>query len=223
MFESAEQDDAAGKVGPIRRALFQDVPYILDSLWRWGDFRVNRLGAVDFEEPHRFLLRPGWKCATFLFFALMGLFAIFGPTSDALCALRGSSFANSIRAIVSFLLIFMALMLFLRVLNAVTFHLARKGEILAATRAASASRSESPFANLAQSPSGGERRFHSMRVALDRRTEASIGNLSRFFRVLPRLDGKDRRALVVGLFTLSFGSLLVVSPIVAAAYGFAYG
>ena len=46
--------------GAFRRALFQDVPYILDSLWRWGEFRANRLGEVEFDDPHRYVLRPAW-------------------------------------------------------------------------------------------------------------------------------------------------------------------
>ena len=72
--------------GSLRRALFQDVPYILDSLWRWVEFRTNRLGTVQFDEPHRYMLRPAWQSGAFVLFALMCLFAIFGPTSDALCA-----------------------------------------------------------------------------------------------------------------------------------------
>ena len=114
-------------------------------------------------------------------------------------------------------------MIYLRVLNLVTFHLARRGEILAAERVGEESRSASPSANPAKAPSNPERRFHTVRVALDRRAEESIGNLSRFFRVLPGLQGSDKRALLFGLFTLSFGALLVVSPIVATAYGFVTG
>ena len=38
--------------GPARRALFQDVPYILDSLWRRMEFKANRIGRVDFEKTH---------------------------------------------------------------------------------------------------------------------------------------------------------------------------
>ena len=72
--------------GALRRALFQDVPYILDSLWRWGEFRINRIGTVQFDDPHHFVLRPAWQCYAFILFVLMGLFAIFGPTWDALCS-----------------------------------------------------------------------------------------------------------------------------------------
>src|SRR5207342_1412208 len=61
------------------------------------------------------------------------------------------------------------------------------------------------------------------RVALDQRTEENIGNLSRFFRVLPKLPRTDAWALLIGLITLMFGTLLVVAPIVAMAYGFRHG
>ncbi len=51
--------------GALRSALFLDVPYILDSLWRWGEFRANRLGSVQFEDPHDYVLRPAWQSGAF--------------------------------------------------------------------------------------------------------------------------------------------------------------
>ena len=129
------EEPAANSPGALRSALFLDVPYILDSLWRWGEFRVNRLGSVNFDDPHDYVLRPAWQSGAFALFSLMCLFAIFGPTSDALCALRGSQFAGYIRVGVSALLIVGALLLFLRVLNAVTFYLMRRAETLATASA----------------------------------------------------------------------------------------
>ena len=209
--------------GALRSALFLDVPFILDSLWRWGEFRATRIGSVDFDDPHNYVLRPAWQSGTFALFSLMCLFAIFGPTSDALCALRGSMFATSIRNIISFLLLFAALVLFLRVLNAVTFYLARRAENLATERRGADSRSDSPFANLAQPQAGTERRFQSMRVAIDRRAEATVGNLRRFRRAIGLVRGTEKRALRIGLVVLSLGAFLIVAPIVATAYGFATG
>ena len=55
--------------GALRSALFLDVPYILDSLWRWGEFRANRLGSVEFDDPHNYVLRPAWQSGTFALFA----------------------------------------------------------------------------------------------------------------------------------------------------------
>ena len=46
--------------GPIRRALFQDVPYILDSLWRRTEFRLHRIdGTVEYS--YRFLIRAPFE------------------------------------------------------------------------------------------------------------------------------------------------------------------
>jgi hypothetical protein len=78
------EQGGASRPGALRRALFQDVPYILDSLWRWGEFRVNRLGTVQLEEPHRYVMRPAWQTGAFGLYVLMCAFAIFGPTWDAL-------------------------------------------------------------------------------------------------------------------------------------------
>jgi hypothetical protein len=209
--------------GALRRALFQDVPYILDSLWRWSEFRINRIGTVQFDDPHRFVLRPAWKCGAFGLFALMCLFAIFGPTWDAICSLRGFAFATSIRNIASLALFVVALLIFTRLLNAVAYHLTRRAEILVAQRPAAAASGENPAANTASGSSNAERRLHSVRVAIDRRAEESVGNLSRFFRALPKLPRSDAWALLFGLFALMFGALLVIAPIAATAYGFRHG
>jgi hypothetical protein len=224
MTEEVVAMERAPPPGPLRRALFQDVPYILDSLWRWTEFRANRIGTVDFQGEHRFILRPAWECGAFVLFALMGLFAIFGPTWDALCSLRGFDFANELRKIASLLLYAVALYIFTRVLNGVTYHLTRQAEQLATeAHPKDSARGDSPFANLAQNQQRVERRFHRVRVALDQRTEENIGNLSRFFRLLPKLPRTDAWALLFGLITLMFGSLLVIAPIVATAYGFQHG
>ena len=209
--------------GALRRALFQDVPYILDSLWRWGEFRVNRLGTVEFEDPHRYVMRPAWQSGAFMLYVLMCAFAIFGPTWDALCALRGFGFANTMRNVASVLLFIGAALIFMRLLNAVTFQLTRRAEILAALRPDVDASNESPFANLARTQEHAERRFQNMRVALDRRAQEHLGNLSGFFRVLPRLRANDAWSLVFGLLVLMFGSLLVVAPIAATAYGLRFG
>src|SRR5262245_16366198 len=209
--------------GALRRALFQDVPYILDSLWRWGEFRINRIGTVQFDDPHRFMFRPAWQCYAFILFVLMGLFAIFGPTWDALCSLRGFGFATTARNVASIALFVVAALIFTRLLNSVTFHLTRRAELLVAERPADTPANESPFAELAQNQENVERRFRSVRVAIDRRTEENIGNLSRFFRALPKLKRNDAWGLMFGLYVLMFGSLLVVAPIAAAAYGFRFG
>ena len=89
---------------------------------------------MQFEDPHGYVLRPAWKCSSFLLYALMCVFSIFGPTWDALCSLRGFGFANNMRSIVSLLLFVGAALIFMRLLNAVTFQLTRRAEILGAVR-----------------------------------------------------------------------------------------
>jgi hypothetical protein len=209
--------------GPLRRALFLDVPYILDSLWRWTEFRANRLGTVEFDAPHRFVLRPAWQSGAFGLFALLSLFAIFGPTWDAICSLGGYEFAVGARHAASILLLLVAALVFTRVLNSVTFHLARRAELLASQQSHAASGSTSPSASPAATHPSMERRMQSVRDALERRAEEHIGNLSRLFRALPKLQRRDARALVFGLCTLIFGSLLLVAPVAATAYGLRFG
>ena len=209
--------------GALRRALFQDVPYILDSLWRWGEFRLNRLGTVQFEEPHAYVPRPAWKCGAFMLYALMCVFAIFGPTWDALCSLGGFGFITTARNIASLLLFCAAALLFMRLLNGVTSQLTRRAEVMAALRPSTDTANESPFVSLAETQERTERRFQNVRVAIDRRAEEHIGNLSRFFRALPKLPPADAWSLFFGLIVLMFGSLLVVAPVAASAYGLRFG
>src|SRR5262245_41770139 len=171
--------------GALRRALFQDVPYILDSLWRWGEFRLNRLGTVQFEDPHAYVPRAAWKCGAFLLYALMCVFAVFGPTWDALCALGGFGFITHVRNVASLLLFVAAAWAFMRLLNGVTSQLTRRAEVMAALRPATDTANESPFVSLAQTQEQVERRFQNVRVAIDRRTEEHVGNLRRFFGALP--------------------------------------
>ncbi len=213
--------------GALRRALFQDVPYILDSLWRWGEFRINRLGVVGFEAPHHYKMRPAWQCGAFLLWALMSLFAVFGPTWDALCSLHGYDFVNDVRDVTSVLLLIVVVFVFIRLLNVITFHLSRRAEVLAALRPAEDTTNESPFAAPAEvqepSQAHGERRLQNVRVAIDRRTQEHFGNLASFFRALPKLQAGDAASLLFALFVLMIGALLVVAPIAATAFGLRYG
>src|SRR5262245_56969515 len=209
--------------GALRRALFQDVPYILDSLWRWGEFRANRLGVVDFDEPHRYHMRPAWQCGAFGLWTLMCLFAVFGPTWDALCSLHGYAFVTGIRSVTSLLLFFAVVVIFIRLLNVITFHLSRRAEVLAALRPTEDTTNESPFEVPAPGRPREERRLQSVRVAIDRRTQQHFGNLSSFFRALPRLRAGDTASLLFALVVLMFGALLVVAPIAATAYGLRFG
>jgi hypothetical protein len=117
--------------GPIRRALFQQVPSIIDSIWRRYEFGLHRIGTVGLASPHPLMLRPAWMCMSFALYALAGLFAVFGPTLDAMCSLADIGFTANARAAASVVLILVSVFLFLAVLNATTGYLVRTNDKLA--------------------------------------------------------------------------------------------
>lgn len=74
---------------PFLRGVFLDIPYILDSAWRHTEYALNRTFSKVVEKgvvkvPRE---RPHWQQPAFWFFALTLLFAIFGPTFDAVCSI----------------------------------------------------------------------------------------------------------------------------------------
>src|SRR3954465_10430521 len=95
--------------GPARRALFQDVPYILDILWRRTEFKANRIGRVDFEKSHELLTRPAWLSGVFILYVLVCAFAVFGPTLDAMCSVDSTDFARNFRVVIIGVLVLTAL------------------------------------------------------------------------------------------------------------------
>ncbi|HEY6126501.1 MAG TPA: hypothetical protein VIV63_17740, partial [Steroidobacteraceae bacterium] len=117
--------------GPMRRALFQDVPYILDSIWRRSEFDLHRLGKVSLDDPHALVLRPAWMCMAFILYVFVGLFAVFGPTLDAMCSVADAGFAGSARTWAGYILIAAAVVAFFAVLNGTTWRLTRNAEELA--------------------------------------------------------------------------------------------
>ncbi|MEP7207844.1 MAG: patatin-like phospholipase family protein [Casimicrobiaceae bacterium] len=75
----------------IRDALFLDIPYIVDSFVRHADYGVHRLHDYDVgpgggSEPvaRRFVVLPA-----FMLFALVLVFAAYGPTLSSLCSVFG--------------------------------------------------------------------------------------------------------------------------------------
>src|SRR5687767_576031 len=117
--------------GPIRRALFQQVPYILDSIWRRSEFALHRVGTVGLESPYALNVRSGWMSVSFALYALVSVFAVFGPTLDAMCSVADIGFTSKARAVISILLLLLSVLLFLLVLNATTWHLTRSTDELA--------------------------------------------------------------------------------------------
>lgn len=121
--KTARQERGTDDAGVLRETLFLDVPYLLDSLFRWTEFRGNRVGSVDLVDPRRPFVRQSvhtwpffWLCA------LVALFVIYGPTFDSLCALVGPKGFGAIQivllvglyALISWMVVFLAASLLTR-------------------------------------------------------------------------------------------------------------
>jgi Patatin-like phospholipase len=78
-------------------ALFLDVPYVLDSVWRKTEFAANRAGTLSLTQTGSFLLRePAWTPLGALF-VLITIYFCFGPTFESLCTVAGTSGFTVIR------------------------------------------------------------------------------------------------------------------------------
>ena len=102
--DSTPEGRASG-VGPIVEAWFLDVPYILDSLFRWTEFRANRAGVIDTHTPaHSYLPKPALLAPVFALYVVVSVFIVFGPTFDALCGLLGATGIHRLNIFVYWLL-----------------------------------------------------------------------------------------------------------------------
>ncbi|HLA70519.1 MAG TPA: hypothetical protein VK624_03345 [Steroidobacteraceae bacterium] len=221
---SDEKVKTRSRFGPFRRALFQDVPYGLDSLWRWTEFRSNRIGRVDFESPNAFKLRPAWKCGALILFALVAWFAVLGPTPDAFCSLAGFAFANQVRVVAAVLLAIVGLKVALRVADWASVHLARQAEEKAYANRANVINPAAKKPAAASAGTASQANFTgkfaaAVKRGMRGREEARLDNLGIFFKALPSIPGNDRPPLVITFIILSFGALLAAAPFWAAAVG----
>jgi hypothetical protein len=202
------------------RAAFQQVPYGLDSLWRWTEFRANRIGRVDFESPHPFKLRPAWKCSAFGLFALFAWFAVLGPTPDAFCALAGFEFANQVRVVGGALLVVVGWMVGRRILDWAVFHLARQAVDQATVKGNTANVTDVPRAAPvdAAGKSGWARKLDAfIRLNARHREQRRLENIDTFFRSLRNVPPQDRPPLYITFVIFVLGTLLAVAPLGAAA------
>lgn len=90
---------------PLLAAAFSDVPYILDSVWRWAEFRAYRLGRVTVLKPHRFSIIAATPWPFFAAFVVISAFLVFGPTFTTFCASFGWWPAESLRLLLGLTLI----------------------------------------------------------------------------------------------------------------------
>jgi hypothetical protein len=210
------------KFGAFKRAFFQAVPYGLDSLWRWTEFRTNRLGRIAYDSPHAFNLRPAWKSSAFLLYALVAWFTVLGPTPDAFCSLAGFDFANKVRLAGAVLLVVVAWFVGVRVLDWATVHLARQS--LDQARANGMAEAAANKANVAAAPPAPRagvagKVANAIKVAAQRREERRLKNIDIFFESLRFVQPADRPPLYITFFVFALGALLAAAPLGAAAYG----
>ncbi len=78
------------------KALCLDLPYILDSVWRRGEFNLNRLVRYEItctsndQVTGRVSERPFVRIPAFWFFLVTLVFVAYGPTFDAWCSVVGA-------------------------------------------------------------------------------------------------------------------------------------
>jgi hypothetical protein len=205
--------------GPIRRALFQQVPSIIDSIWRRYEFGLHRVGTVGLDEPNPLILRPAWACMAFVLYALVSLFAIFGPTLDAMCSLADLGFTMNLRKAASIVLMLVSVFLFLAVLNATTGYLVRDNDVLA-------------DATCARDPEKKRARERSEKhAAAFTRYLSYVGgpfferiydNLLKLFISAFYISWRDRLALIVAFAALFAGCVLIVSPVLVTGITLGY-
>ena len=147
----------AKEPGPIREALFLDVPYIIDSMFRWGEFRASRVGVVDFErDPSRFIRRSPWNWPFFWLYLVITVFLIFGPTLRGLCGVLGPGgvivASRVVFAVLVFVIVRIGLSLLSHVLRSLTRRLNAEQRSLREPDAASATASAAPQSQEATRP-----------------------------------------------------------------------
>jgi hypothetical protein len=88
---------AKRRVAPYWNALFLDLPYIVDSVWRRAAFNGNRWFSYCEEEfiagrtPSAWQPRPYYLSPQFCFSALITIFIAYGPTLDSFCSIFGAA------------------------------------------------------------------------------------------------------------------------------------
>lgn len=78
--------------GPTAEGFFLDVPFVLDSLFRWSEYRANRVGHVEVADaaaPPMWVNDRPWRSPAFALYIAVSVFLVFGPTFDSLCGLVG--------------------------------------------------------------------------------------------------------------------------------------
>lgn len=201
--------------GSFRRALFQDVPLVLDSLWRQWEFKVNRVGLVDLSGDHELIQRSGISNWAFLLFIAVSFFVIFGPTLDAMCTPDDAETVHTIRKGSGFALVILSGFAGLMVANAAFDRLRRRGEQLVeeacATNEETRKRREAMLASFAKIDAS----LAGVKRVTGNILERLLGNSLRIWGMLPFMRFTEWLALFLAALVLLFGSALLVLPFVS--------
>jgi len=84
------------KLCAVTQAAFSDVPYILDSVWRWAEFEAYRLGRVNLKTCS-FTLEHATAWPFFGAYLVISSLVVFGPTFTTLCNSFGPRAAEVFR------------------------------------------------------------------------------------------------------------------------------
>jgi len=107
-------------------ATFSDVPYILDSVWRWSEFRIYRLGLVTAWPSHDFSITATTPWPFYVAFLVISSLLVFGPTLTTFCVSFGWWPAQTLRVLLGASLMLATLLVMVTIVSAVVPELAKR-------------------------------------------------------------------------------------------------
>lgn len=210
------------KPNPVVQAAFSDVPYILDSIWRWAEFNAYRLGVVTLPPPkHAFKKTHTTPWPFFVAYVVISSLVVFGPTFTTLCQSFGLKIAEALRIVAGLLLILASLGMLVSLSYEISSRLLRR----AAQDLAKAQPPTSPRELAAQRAREG---VHALGAAvalalgfLNRRWQEwrqLPGSLAQVSRTLRTVDRPTRVRLITAFSLLLLGAGVVIVPFALAGY-----
>ncbi len=210
----------AQPLNPFIGAAFSDVPYILDSLWRWADFRAYRLGEVGLTGRHAFTVRHTTPWPIFGLYLVISSLVVFGPTYTTLCSSFGYLPAHLTRLIAGGLILAVAVAATLRSTGDIILRLERRGRQLRSPPALAETQAQEPqvpaLTGLAQA------------LRTQRGAPGPLRRLGQWTRgvldaVAAMRSFRGLRLRLLGAFTLlGLAMLLVLGPLALAGWTVAF-
>ena len=207
---------------PVVQAAFSDVPYILDSIWRWAEFNAYRLGFITVPPPnHTFKKTNATPWPFFVAYVVISSFVVFGPTFTTLCQSFGLKIAEGLRIAAGLLLLLGSLGMLISLSYEISSRLVRR----AAQDLAKAQQPPSLREMEAQRALDGA---HGLSAALAlalsflaRRWQEwrqLPGSLAQVRRTLRAVDRTTRIRLISAFLLLLLGAGVVIVPFALAGY-----